>query len=136
MLTTPYMLTRFRRFEKATYVTPDCIYCILTCKCQKIQSYFKVPYHYFSATDCFEVTCNYDSMVVEVMPNLFGMSGNDTVFANGAEWVSVVNGTDSFIYNQPLGDAHQTIGINNSTDMLTVDVDFGVSLKFLNQKVK
>ena len=26
MLTTPYMLTRFRRFEKATYVTPDCSY--------------------------------------------------------------------------------------------------------------
>merc|ERR1712088_1118171 len=82
-----------------------------------------------NATDCFEVTCNYDSMVVEVMPNLFGMSGNDTVFSNGAEWVSVVNGTDSFIYNQPLGDVHQTIGINNSTDKLTVDVDFGLDME-------
>merc|ERR1712157_693170 len=77
-----------------------------------------------NATDCFEVTCNYDSMVVEVMPNLFGMSGNDTVFSNGAEW-----GTDSFTYNQPLGDAHRTIGINNSTDKLTVDVDFGLDME-------
>merc|ERR1712168_1247187 len=76
-----------------------------------------------NATECFDVTCNYDSMVVEVLPNLFGMDANDTTFSNGADFS---NG--KYVYNEPLGGAHQTIGINNGTDLLTVDVDFDVAM--------
>ena len=60
-------------------------------------------------------------MEVEVQPNLFGLSGNDTVFANGANFDS---GSSSFKYNEPLGDSNQVISIVNET--LSVAVDFEV----------
>ena len=42
----------------------------------------------FSRTDCFAVKCNYGTMEVEVEPLLFGLKGNDAVFANGASYDS------------------------------------------------
>ena len=68
MLTTPYMLTRFRRFEKATYVTPDCI---RFPESRDFQDFPKVPensngclymfvrknFHYL-----FETSCLYNSI--------------------------------------------------------------------------
>lgn len=80
---------------------------------------FKNINKYIFRTDCFSVTCNFGSMEVDVDPKLFGLSGNDTVFANGANFDS-----GSFKYNQPLGDSNQVISIVNDT--LNVAVDFEV----------
>jgi len=72
-------------------------------------------------TDCFSVTCNFGSMEVDVDPKLFGLSGNDTVFANGANFDS-----GSFKYNQPLGDSNQVISIVNDTLNVAVDFELGM----------
>jgi len=71
--------------------------------------------------DCFSVTCNFGSMEVDVDPKLFGLSGNDTVFANGANFDS-----GSFKYNQPLGDSNQVISIVNDTLNVAVDFELGM----------
>jgi len=71
--------------------------------------------------DCFAVTCNFGSMEVDVDPKLFGLSGNDTVFANGANFDS-----GSFKYNQPLGDSNQVISIVNDTLNVAVDFELGM----------
>jgi len=71
--------------------------------------------------NCFSVTCNFGSMEVDVDPKLFGLSGNDTVFANGANFDS-----GSFKYNQPLGDSNQVISIVNDTLNVAVDFELGM----------
>ena len=59
-------------------------------------------------------------MEVQVDQKLFGLAGNDTVFANGATYDSI----GVFKYDQPLGDSTQAISIVNET--LNVAVDFEV----------
>ena len=92
-------------------------------------------------------------MEVEVEPLLFGLKGNDTVFANGATFDSGSFGSktklrnfvsknflriikvfrtllsSSFKYDQPLGDVNQVISILNDT--LSVFVDFKVVIIFI-----
>jgi len=73
--------------------------------------------------NCFAVTCNFGTMEVEVQPKLFGLDGNDTVFANGATFDS---GSSSFKYDEPLGDSHQEISIVNDTLNVAVDFELGM----------
>ena len=69
-------------------------------------------------------------MEVDVLPKLFGLDGNDTVFANGATYDAGL-----FKYDEPLGDSHQEISIVNDT--LNVAVDFEVlSRKKISEKNK
>ena len=94
-------------------------------------------------------------MEVEVEPLLFGLKGNDAVFANGATYDTGSFGSktrfrefiskkifinflknnrsvrtffsSTFKYDKPLGDANQVISIVNDT--LSVFVDFEVIFK-------
>jgi hypothetical protein len=60
-------------------------------------------------------------MEVEVNQELFGLAGNDTVFANGATYDS-----GKFTYAQPLGDSNQAISIVNETLNVAVDFELGM----------
>merc|ERR1712136_658226 len=62
---------------------------------------------------CFAVTCNFGTMEVDVLPKLFGLDGNDTVFANGATYDAGL-----FKYDEPLGDS--TRKFQSSTTRLTL----------------